>query len=629
MKSTKLFKAGSYIFSNYRIWIVLLISNLASLISYFVALCLRFEFDFQQILPVHRLFLPACLLLICRQAAYIRWNLSASPWRYFSSFDLITLFKVHLVSSLLFASAILMLRIPEFPRSVLVTEFAFSLLIAGGVRFLVRLGREKYINRDSLFDKSSDRDVVILGAGDSGHLLVKTLLTHNIRYHPVAVLDDNQRLHGSTVHGVKVIGGLSKFRDLIEQHQSISAVIVAIPSLSAQRFEQIKFECQSLGVVLKRLQSFEDIACLDANQDKVASIESLLDKEVKIEHEAEIKAAIANKRILITGAGGSIGSEIVRQVLTFNPEKIILFDSCEYNIFKIERELVQLAKNAVQIRAILGNICDEKRLFHVFSNEKPDIVFHTAAYKHVPLIEDNAHEAFSNNIVGTRNLLEVAFQSRVQSFVLISTDKAVGPSSIMGCSKRIAEMLVQFYNKKGMPTAVVRFGNVINSNGSVIPTFREQIQSGGPITVTHPDIERYFMSIQEAVRLVLTAGTLARRGEIYVLDMGNKLKIVDVARKMLALYGRRDIPIVFTGLRPGEKLTEYLIDSGETSLPTHLSKISMIQSQQVDISKVQDWIESNLKIIYSYSNAELCKEIHDFINQITNVKQEKTKLKVA
>jgi FlaA1/EpsC-like NDP-sugar epimerase len=290
-----------------------------------------------------------------------------------------------------------------------------------------------------------------------------------------------------------------------------------------------------------------------------------------------------------------------------------MFDNGEFNLYKIARE-VALNFRGAPVRAVLGTIKDQRRLIDVFRDTKPEIVFHAAAFKHVPLLESNCYEAFVNNVVGTRNLLQIAVQSDVERFVMISTDKAVDPSSIMGNSKRLAELAVQSYQKLAdqrggahpqFNAAVVRFGNVINSNGSVVPLFREQILSGGPVTVTHPEMERFFMSIREAVRLVLTAGTLGERGEIYILDMGKPIRIVDVARKMLALYGRRDIPIVFTGIRPGEKLTEDLVSDGEMRSPTRFRKVSKVIAERELAGNVRTWITTMESRIERISDAEI------------------------
>ena len=415
-------------------------------------------------------------------------------------------------------------------------------------------------------------------------MLVKNLSNDpRLGYKVVGVLDDSERLSGTSVFGSPVVGVIADLEPQLMRNRGVTAVIVAIPTLSAARFEEIRAICSRRNVILKKLQAFEDLACLDVGAAvERLSIESLLEKEVKIEHEAEIRDAIRARCVLVTGAGGSIGSELVRQLIPFNPARIILLDHSEFNLFQINREITAKFPEAKK-EAVIASVCDSERLSSILERFKPEIVFHAAAYKHVPLMEENCYEAFKNNVLGTRNVLTLAAKHGALRFVLISTDKAVDPSSIMGCSKRVAELLVQEYaNTPGskMATAIVRFGNVINSAGSVVPLFKEQIMTGGPLTVTHPEMERFFMSIREAVRLVLTAGTLGESGEVYVLDMGKPVRIVDVAEKMLALYGRRDIPIVFTGIRPGEKLKEVLVQTEEKTSGTRFSKVAKVDYKQ-------------------------------------------------
>jgi FlaA1/EpsC-like NDP-sugar epimerase len=580
-----------------RLPVVLALGSTLTALSYFLALCLRFEFDTSEILTLTRLWLPLALLLFFRRAAYTYWGLNQAYWRYATAHDLVNIFKAHLVSSLCLMASIGFLRLPGFPRSVLIIEFALSILIHGGARFCVRLGREYFMAKLQNGSEGEARQVIVLGAGDSGHLLIKNLFGHTrLRYVPVAILDDSERFAGTTIHGVPVVGPLSALERCLDEYPHVSAVIAAIPSLSQARFGQIEAVCKRVGVALKKLQAFEDIACRDADMiQESLSIEAVLEKEVHVEYEGEIRDALAGKRVLITGAGGSIGSELVRQVIPFAPAEIVLLDHSEYNIFKIGRELSDKYPSA-KCRLVIANICNEQRLLSVFEEHKPQIVFHAAAYKHVPLMEENPYEAFHNNVVGTRNVIRAADVTGAERFVLISTDKAVDPSSLMGCSKRIAEMLVQCYSANGngaprkMNTAMVRFGNVINSAGSVVPTFKEQILSGGPITVTHPDMERYFMSIREAVRLVLMAGMLGGGGEIYVLDMGRPIKVVDVARKMRALYGRRDIPIEFCGIRPGEKLKETLVADGERKRKTRFEKVDRLDARMEPGEDVFRWV---------------------------------------
>ena len=602
--------------------LILLFNLFLTAFGYVLALGLRFDFAAAEMLPFERLLLPLSLLLLFRIGAKIFWGLNNGYWRYTSTSDLINIIKAHAFSSLLFVAAVGFLRVPGFPRSVIIIEFTLSVLISGGARMFVRLLCEKYLTPTALGEENLAKEVIVLGAGDSGHLLVKFLLSQKrIPYQPVLVLDDAERLVGTQVFNIKVAGPLSSLEHWLQKYPRVSAVLVAIPSLSKARYLEIEEICKRVGIPLKRLQAFEDIAISGSEDVEGPSIEGMLEKEVHVEHEDDIRQQLLGRRVLVTGAGGSIGSELVRQILPFGPAEVTLLDHSEFNLFKVEQEF---SANGGETKKhfVLASITNHKRLQGVFARVKPEIVFHAAAYKHVPLMEQNCCEAFVNNVIGTRNVLEVSALSGVKQFVLISSDKAVDPSSLMGCSKRMAEMLVSEYSELGvkgnghtrMNTAVVRFGNVINSAGSVIPLFKEQILSGGPVTVTHPDMERYFMSIREAVRLVLTAGTLGAEGKIYVLDMGKPIKIVDVAKKMLALYGRRDIPIVFTGVRPGEKLTEELTTAWEKTSGTRFAKVREIcGSFFSEDGFVSQWVSELERDVASLEDREISDLMRRFV----------------
>ncbi len=595
--------------------------------GFYFALGARFDFDYSAALKFNHLSVLG-ILFAFRALAFSYWGLNQGYWKYASTQDLGNIIKAHIASSGCLAGAIYLFQVGGFPRSVIVIESALSIMFSGGMRLLVRNLCEKLFEEKELRDLAS-RHVVVLGAGDSGHLLVKMLQAQRrLGYKPVAVLDDSERLKGHQVYGVPVLGGIGRLNELIEGNPQISAVIVAIPSFSEKRFEEIKKTCGAAGVSVKRLQSFEDLACLDANTPKTSnSIEALLDCQVEVEHEEEIREVLCSKVALVTGAGGSIGSELMRQILLFNPAEIVAVDNCEYNLYKIQQELASKFPD-IRKHFVLGSIADSSRLSKVFEKYRPEFVFHAAAYKHVPLLENNCYEAFRNNIIGTRNLLQCSVRFGVRKFVLISTDKAVAPSSVMGATKRICELLTKQSltgaarekfssgEERGFSVAIVRFGNVINSTGSVIPLFKEQIISGGPVTVTHPDMERFFMSIREAVRLVLMAGTLGTRGEIYVLDMGKPIKIVDVAKKMLSLYGRRDIPIVFTGTRPGEKLTETLNDEHEEVAPTRFRKVNRSLSSAALAVNAFEWVAEHEDRIQAMTNTEVGELIKGFVQVI-------------
>lgn len=604
-------------------------------VSYCLAIGLRFDFSSQEIGNFERLELPLALLLFFRLFTYSYWNLHQGYWRHVSTKELKDILWAHSFSTLAFMASLHLFSVQGFPRSVVLMEYFISILFAGGSRFLTRIFCEEFLSDAPKELLSDNKQIVILGGGNSGHLLIKTLNTQKkLGLKPLCVLDDDERLQGFSIHGVPVTGRLSMLAQILASNPSVQTVVVAIPTISKVKLSELETICNSFKVSLKKLQSFEDIAFRDVGMGGDFSIEALIDRPIMISHEENVRKQLHGKSVLVTGAGGSIGSELVRQILPYGPSKVTLLDASEYNLYRIELELGKLFPE-VSKRFVIANVCDVQRLSKIFSEEKPQYVFHAAAYKHVPIMESNCSQAFATNIIGTWNVLEASCKGNAERFVLISTDKAIEPSSVMGCSKRIAEWLTnQFSNGlgsrlnpegKSLTTAVVRFGNVINSTGSVVPLFREQILSGGPITVTHPDIERYFMAIQEAVRLVLTAGTLGEKGEVFVLDMGQKIKIVDIAKKMLSLYGRTDIPIVFTGLRPGEKITEELLSKLETTSPTSFEKVSKVISPALpyDIARAIKEIEA---LIPQLNDLEVGQLMHKFVVDVREAQIKKNKI---
>jgi FlaA1/EpsC-like NDP-sugar epimerase len=614
-----------------------LLQVLATFLGCFLAILLRFDFTLDARLDPIFAIEFASVLALTRYLCYRALRVDDRSWKYFSAPDVVVLGKAHVLSSLLVGLGLLVYQPTFFPRSILVLELVISLMISGGLRLLVRLFFEKVLLLQNR--KVARNEVVVLGAGTSGHLVIKTLLSQaKLGCKVVAVLDDNQYLWGSSVHGVPVLGPLAQLDRTLTAHPSISSVVVAIPSLEKSTITDLRSVAGKFEVALKTIQSFEDIACHEVSEPRTKrTIEQMLERETVVEHEEEIAHALGGKRILVTGAGGSIGSEIVRQVLGFKPASVVLLDQSEYNLFAIQQEIESVDQHReIEKHYVIADVANRCRMERVFREFSPEIVLHAAAYKHVPLMEANCFEAFYTNVIGTRTVLELSGQFGAERFVLISTDKAVDPSSVMGSSKRVAEMMVEAYGGVGsaaasnswkekdanviklnaggsLSTAAVRFGNVINSSGSVIPTFRKQILAGRPITVTHPDMTRYFMSIKQAVRLVLTAGTLGRRGEIYLLDMGEPIKIVDVARKLRALYGRRDVPIKFTGLREGEKLYESLVSKIEVVAPSQFKKINVVSAKLAHEVDIFSWVSEFEERVDSLSDAEIGERIRSFV----------------
>jgi len=624
---------------NQRIVLIALVNAMLTIVGLLLAFLLRLDFRLDGRLAP-QLFLELVLwLILAKGISYTYFGVERRAWSHVSVPDLFCLLCAHLTTTLIFGTSIFLTSPEFFPRSILAIEFLVSFFLAVGVRIVVRLLDEKSRSvKDSQGQQAGATGVVVLGAGTSGHLVVKTLVGHQKHKFTVkAVFDDNRYLCGSFVHGISVVGSLEILDGFLSERTDIGAIILAIPTLNKARINELKAIAERHFIPLKTIQSFEEIAFHEVLEPKPRrTIEEILERENVVEHEDEIREALRGKRIMVTGAGGSIGSEIVRQVLGFTPRSLVLVDQSEYQLFAIQQEVAphtDKKDTSVEKYFIIADITNRARMERVFDRFRPQIVLHAAAYKHVPLMEANCYEAFNTNIVGTRNILELATRYGAERFVLISTDKAVDPSSVMGSTKRVAEMMVEAHanhsrevvkrtqegnlidisNNRGIATAAVRFGNVINSSGSVIPTFKKQILEGRTLTVTHPDITRYFMSIKQAVRLVLTAGTLGNRGEIYLLDMGSPIKIVDVAKKLRALYGRRDIQIKFTGLRQGEKLYESLVSQVESVQPSPFRKVNIVRATVKPKVDVFEWVDQFLLKLDSLDDEMIGQTVRSFV----------------
>lgn len=582
----------------------LVFTLLITLISFIFALSLRFDGNLNEIAFSFFPSLPILLLLRLLAAWY--WGLHKSMWRYFSLEDGIRIFKSHASSSIAFGAIAFLLPIQGFPRSILVIELILALFFNVSIRGALRVSKEKAAK---IYSEASE--VIILGAGDTGHMLVKYLLSQpRFGLKPVLVLDDHPRHSGSNVFGVPVLGRLSDLQFHLETRPTVTSVLIGIPSLGKEILKEIELVCSQHRVPIKHLQQFADIACI--SEDDLAtplSIEKALNCDTVLPDSGPISALLRGKIVLITGAGGSIGSELCRQIAEFAPLKLILLDSSEYNLFTISREL---ACNPISPELV--SICNYDGLKLVLKKHKPEVIFHAAAYKHVPLLEDSPHAAISNNLIGTKNLLKASVESEsVKNFVMISTDKAVTPQNVMGATKLLCEWLIR-ESKFPFATSIVRFGNVINSAGSVIPIFREQIRAGGPLTVTHPEVERYFMSIPEAVHLILSAAGSGGKGDLFLLDMGKRLKVLEVAKRMLALHGRRDIPIKFIGLRKGEKLIEEIRAPHEKVIETDLPRVLKVEASYSPEFSVWKWLEMLEPNLFKLSADALTAELLDRVD---------------
>ncbi|MCZ2401531.1 MAG: polysaccharide biosynthesis protein [Phycisphaerae bacterium] len=464
----------------------------------------------------------------------------------------------------------------DFPDSVLVLDFAGTIALVCGARIVLRLYHEEVRTAPAAVAPR----LLILGAGNAGENVVREILRMPmLQYTIVGFLDDDRTKWGAQIHGFEVLGAIDKVKAVCDEH-SVDEILIAMPSATRKQIRRVVALCEGANVRFKTLPALADLIAGRAQVQQIRDVDinDLLGRAPVTLDADQIGQFLRERVIMVTGAGGSIGSEMCRQVARFGPRRLVLVEQAEQNLFEIDREL-RGAHPAIDIVPCIADICDRRRMQQIFSREQPTAVFHAAAHKHVPMMELNPGEAIKNNVAGTRTVADVAAASGCEKFVMISTDKAVNPTSIMGASKRVAEMYIQALNERVATQFVtVRFGNVLGSSGSVIPIFKQQIARGGPVTVTHKDMVRYFMTIPEAAQLVLQAASMGDGGEIFVLDMGEPVKIVDLARDLITLSGFRpgeDIEIKFVGIRPGEKLYEELSIEGEDVSRTAHPKIGI------------------------------------------------------
>ena len=537
---------------------------------------LRFEFSIPpEYFPVGWVWLAANVSI--RMAVFGQAGMFSGLWRYTGAKDLMALTRSTALSTLIFAVFIVMAGYHGYPRSILVIDFMLTMIFVGGLRFGARSLWQIAQNVSQKGD-GVKRRVLIVGAGNAGEMLVREMQkSQGGRYEPVGFVDDDVNKRGVSIHGVRVLGSLAEARELMTS-EKIDEVVVAIPSAPGKEMRRILDLVQPAGVPIRTMPGIDQLISgqVTLNQLRSVNIEDLLGRDPVSLDTDSLKVLLEGQVVMVTGAGGSIGAELCRQVMRFNPKRLLLVERSEPALFEIHRELGGKHPGADVVPAI-ADICDAGRVRALMAFHRPTVVVHAAAHKHVPMMEWNPGEAIKNNVGGTRVVADAAHEFGVQQFVMISTDKAVNPTSIMGATKRVAELYVQALNQKSKTRFVaVRFGNVLGSAGSVIPIFKEQIARGGPVTITDPEMRRYFMTIPEASQLVLQAATFGRGGEIFVLDMGEPVKIVDLARDLITLSGlvpEKDIEIRFTGLRPGEKLFEELSTLEEKAEKTRHPKI--------------------------------------------------------
>ncbi|MEF3254381.1 MAG: polysaccharide biosynthesis protein [Deferribacterales bacterium] len=572
---------------------------IAAILSIYVAYLLRFEFnvpeDFSIELIKHLPFIVTVKFIVFWYFSFFRgW------WRYVSIYDAINILRSSAISSIIIGLYMYFVyRFYKMPRSAFIIDFIIFTMIVFFIRIIPRLFRENYYKliRNKVYKKR----VLIVGAGDAGQIIARELRDNErLNAEVIGFVDDDPKKLKLNIQGLKVIGKTDDI-PLIVKDDEIDEVIIAIPSATGKDIKRISDICRDAGVIYKIVPGIGDIigGKVSVNSIREVEIDDLLGRNpIKLDL-SQISSYLKDKVVMVTGAGGSIGSEICRQVINYSPASLIMLDIAETPLFLIEQEL-KAHPLFNKVKCYVADVRNFTRLETIFVNHKPDVVIHAAAYKHVPMMELNPYEAIMANILGTKNVADLSVKYDVKKFVLISTDKAVNPTNIMGATKRIAELYLQaIQSKSGTAFIIVRFGNVLGSNGSVIPIFREQIKKGGPVTVTDPEVTRYFMTIPEAVQLVLQAGGMGKGGELFLLDMGEPVKIVKLAEEMIRLSNLepyKDIDIVFTGLRPGEKLYEELLLDEEGAVKTSHDKIWISKQMAVDPDLVYDTVNKLMNL---------------------------------
>jgi FlaA1/EpsC-like NDP-sugar epimerase len=563
------------------------------------------------IFKIPMLFVTWITLFICHHTFASIYKLYNKAWEYASVGELIAIVKAVTFSIAVTALMQEIVFHNMYVRALMITWMLHVLLI-GGTRFSWRMFRDNFMNKQKNIKRT-----LIIGAGRGGTMVARQLLSnHDIDLKPVAFIDDDLKKYKLDVLGIPVVGNSSAISHTVEKYE-IENIVIAIPSLGQKELNRIFEECAKTKAKTQIMPKVEDLMTgkVSVNQFREVQVEDLLGREPVELDINSISEVVSGKTVLVTGAGGSIGSEICRQICKFNPSKIVLVGHGENSIYLIDMELRRIYQNQIEIVPVIGDIQDRGRMFDVMEEHSPFVVYHAAAHKHVPLMEYNPREAVKNNIFGTKNVAEAADTFGVNTFVLISSDKAVNPPNVMGATKRFAEMIIQSLAENSNTKFVaVRFGNVLGSRGSVIPLFKKQIQAGGPVTVTHQDMTRYFMTIPEASRLVIQAGTLARGGEVFVLDMGDPVKIVDLAKNVIKLSGYKieEIGIQFTGLRPGEKMYEELLNENEVHPEQVFPKIHIGKAKLIHGEELSELINNLLDMSE--------KEMHEMLINVANNK---------
>ncbi len=568
---------------------LIILDILCIIAASFLALLTRFEFDFHQIPPefLKVIYEYGPFIIVVTLIIFTFFHVYSSLWEYAGIEEVFSLIAACLLSAVA-KIVVISFTWSTMPRSWYVLDTMYLMILIGATRVSYRLIRLRRQNRK--FPWVKRKKVMIIGGGEAGRTMITEIQNSKYLDQKVAcIIDDDPKKIGRYIKGIKVVGNRDSIKKNVKRY-NIQQIILTIPSVNSARIRPIVEICQDTNCELMILPGVYQLVTGEVKASKLrpVKIEDLLGRDEVHINLNEIMDYVSGKVIMVTGGGGSIGSELCRQIAEHRPKQLIIFDIYENNAYDIQQELVRKHPE-LDLVVLIGSVRDENRIDSIFEQYHPEIIYHAAAHKHVPLMEDSPNEAIKNNVLGTYNMVKMADKWNVKRFVQISTDKAVNPTNIMGASKRICEMIIQTYNKESNTEYVaVRFGNVLGSNGSVIPLFKKQIAEGGPVTVTHPEIIRYFMTIPEAVSLVLQAGAYAKGGEIFVLDMGDPVKILDLAKNMIRLSGYKvdqDIKIEFTGLRPGEKLFEELLmdEEGMTDTPNKLIHIG----HPIDVDEVK------------------------------------------
>ncbi len=556
----------------------------------------------------------AIVATIIKMICFLAFRLYESLWKYAGVYELTKVGLAAGAGNIIMLGYVFLTR-ASVPRSIFIITLMIDIILIGGIRLSYRVFRR--VIKGEVIKLKDQKRILIIGGGDAGAIIIKEMLAHNeLKSKPVAIIDDDIQKAGREINGVPILGGRELISKVVTK-KNIDEIILAIPSAVRKDINEIFNICSETDCKVKILPSVSQLIDESVVMQKVrdVDIEDLLGREpVKLDIE-EISTYLKGQTILVTGAGGSIGSELCRQLASFDPAELVLLDNYENNLFDVQNELIY-AYPDLKLVSVIANIREKPRLESIFAQYMPDVVFHAAAHKHVPLMEANPTEAIKNNVFGTLNVAECADKYKAKQFVLISTDKAVNPTNIMGATKRIAELIIQAMGKHSKTEfAAVRFGNVLGSNGSVIPFFKKQIEQGGPVTVTHPDVIRYFMTIPEAAQLVIQAGAMAKNGDIFVLDMGQPVRIYDLARKLIKLSGfepDEDIKIEITGLRPGEKLYEELLMAEEGLKATRNDKIFIAHPISTDLGLLKRELDI-LKEITISSNDDISEYIKSIV----------------